>query len=116
MTEVFDASHIYQLAPEEGLTAQLGPSAPLHLRGRTAFSTAPSYSDIEERVAGGWSFKLTSLSEEFGEKEYRERYGHDAIALLGIRDDGAGVKVFTPEGAPDFAADTSVISLVPPSD
>jgi NhaP-type Na+/H+ or K+/H+ antiporter len=116
MTEAFDASHIYQLAPEEGLAAQLGPSAPLHLRGRTAFSTAPSYSDIEERVARGWTFKLTSLSEEFGENEYRERYGEDAITLLGIRDDGAGVKVFTPDRAPDFAADTSVIGLVPPSD
>ena len=57
MAETFGVSRVFQLAPEEGAILRAEPSAPMHLRGRILFSTAMSYSEIEERVSAGWSIK-----------------------------------------------------------
>ena len=110
-TETFGRARVYQLVP----TVRSGrESAPGELRGRELFDEKATYADLEARVQGGASIKLTPLTGEFDFDSFRELYGERALPLFRLSESGK-LWVFTVDDPPAPPAGQTLLSLVEPS-
>lgn len=107
MEEDFGRSGVFQLVAEQ--ESQGG--AELDAGGRRLFGDEVTYKVIARHFLEGWSFKVTSLSEEFTLDDYRNHYGDRAIPLFVIEDDG-DVRVVTAKFGTLPKRDEKVISLI----
>jgi NhaP-type Na+/H+ or K+/H+ antiporter len=79
--------------------------------GRDAFGETASYADLSRRLFRGAELRTTGLSEAFGMKEYRARYGEHAVPLLALDPKGR-VEVFASGSEIEPGPEWSVIAMV----
>ncbi len=84
-----------------------------HLSARTAFQPGRTHTELDDLVDRGWTIKRTSLSSSWTMRDFRERYGDDAVLMFVLGDQG--VTVATADTRVP-AGDATVIALVPPEE
>ena len=84
---LFGRENLYQVAPSRKATegaAQVGSE----LRVRTLFTDDLNLEEFHRRMEGGHELRATSITEQFGPAEWRERHGDDAVPLLTVSEEG----------------------------
>ncbi|WP_034960676.1 sodium:proton antiporter [Erythrobacter longus] len=102
---------VYQLGENEGSESRT--SLPESIRGRALFEDGFDAGAVNQRIADGWIFKKTKLSEEFDFADAQEKLAEDASLLLLLRESGT-LRFFTHAVRPKPRAGDTVISFVPP--
>lgn len=110
-SEVFERSHIYQLAPEASDDGGKLAEMPQHLQGRKLFDGAATYWEITRRFQQGATVKRTGLTDEFGFDDYLEHYRETALPLFVVSESGK-VTVLEAKGKVPGKAGQTLISLV----
>ena len=110
-SDVFERSHIYQLAPEAADEGGRLTQMPQHLQARRLFDSAATYSEITRRFQQGATVKRTGLTDEFSFDDYLEHYRETALPLFVVRESGR-VTVLEAEGKVPVKAGRTLISLV----
>jgi NhaP-type Na+/H+ or K+/H+ antiporter len=111
LAEVFGKANVYQLPTDEEGPRWIDHDAPAHLRGRTLFRDDASYARIAKMFSEGAHIRRTSITEEFGFKDYRRRYGDDALPML-IVDRKGLVSPFSTRDSPRVRDGDTLIGLV----
>ena len=88
---------------------------PSGIRGRALFETGFGVEDVNERLARGWVFRKTKLSEEFDFEAARQRLPDAASMLLLVRDSGT-LRFFTHAARPEPRAGDVIVSFAPPQE
>jgi NhaP-type Na+/H+ or K+/H+ antiporter len=109
LADVFGRSHVYQLTPAR--VAQAGETAGAHQRARLLFTSEATYSALSARLQAGDRLKATPLTQEFGLKAFRDRYGASALPLFACQ--GGKMSVLTAGEAPSARPGQTLIALVP---
>lgn len=86
---------------------------PESLRGRALFDSGFGVEEVAERLAEGWVFRKTRLSENFRFEDAKDTLPQSAELLLLLRKDGR-MRFFTHAARPVPAAGDTVISFSPP--
>ncbi|MBI4539327.1 MAG: sodium:proton antiporter [Gemmatimonadetes bacterium] len=110
VSDVFDASEIYQLRPAS--TGEGEAAAAAMLRARPLFREDATYQAILSRIDGGATVKVTRLTNAFDYAAFQRMYGEEAIPMFLIREKGR-LLVFTADQRPTPAAGDVLISLAP---
>ncbi len=110
-SDVFERSHIYQLAPEASDDGGKLAEMPQHLQGRRLFDSAATYWEITRRFQQGATVKRTGLTDEFGFDDYLEHYRETALPLFVVSESG-NVTVLDAKGKVRGKAGQTLISLV----
>lgn len=111
LADVFGRSRVYQLMPAR--VAQAGETATARRAARLLFASGATYSALSARLQAGDRLKATPLTQEFGLKEFRDRYGPLAWPLFACQ--GGKLTVLTADEAPAARPGQTLISLVPPA-
>ena len=90
-------------------------SLPSSIRGRALFETGFGVEDVNERLARGWVFRKTKLSEEFDFEAAQQRLPDAASMLLLVRDNGT-IRFFTHAARPEPRAGDVIVSFAPPQE
>ena len=90
-------------------------SLPSSIRGRALFETGFGVEDVNERLARGWVFRKTKLSEEFDFEAAQQRLSDAASMLLLVRDNGT-IRFFTHAARPEPRAGDVIVSFAPPQE
>ena len=88
---------------------------PSGIRGRALFESGFGVEDVNERLARGWVFRKTKLSEEFDFEAARQRLPDAASMLLLVRDSGT-LRFFTHAARPEPRAGDVIVSFAPPQE
>ncbi|WP_370190445.1 cation:proton antiporter [Qipengyuania sp.] len=88
---------------------------PSSIRGRALFESGFGVEDVNERLARGWVFRKTKLSEEFDFDAAQERLPKGASLLLLVRDNGT-IRFFTHAARPEPRAGDVIVSFAPPQE
>jgi NhaP-type Na+/H+ or K+/H+ antiporter len=88
---------------------------PSSIRGRALFETGFGVEDVNERLARGWVFRKTKLSEEFDFEAAQERLPDAASMLLLVRENGT-LRFFTHAARPEPRAGDIIVSFAPPQE
>jgi len=88
---------------------------PSSIRGRALFESGFGVEDVNERLARGWVFRKTKLSEEFDFDAAQERLPEGASLLLLVRDNGT-IRFFTHAARPEPRAGDVIVSFAPPQE
>ncbi len=88
---------------------------PAGIRGRALFESGFGVEDVNERLAQGWVFRKTKLSEEFDFAAAQERLPEAANMLLLLRESGV-IRFFTHAARPEPQAGDIVVSFSPPQE
>lgn len=108
---LFGRENLYQVAPSrkaaEG-AAQVGSE----LRARTLFSDDLTLEELHRRIGAGQELSATSITEQFGVREWREQYGDAAVVLFSVSEGGA-VSVATSDTSPEPRPGDTLVGLVP---
>jgi NhaP-type Na+/H+ or K+/H+ antiporter len=88
---------------------------PSGIRGRALFETGFGVEDVNERLARGWVFRKTKLSEEFDFEAAQQRLPDAASMLLLVRDSGT-LRFFTHAARPEPRAGDVIVSFAPPQE
>jgi NhaP-type Na+/H+ or K+/H+ antiporter len=88
---------------------------PSSIRGRALFDSGFGVEDVNERLARGWVFRKTKLSEEFDFEAAQERLPDAASMLLLVRENGT-LRFFTHAARPEPRAGDIVVSFAPPQE
>ena len=107
-SELFGRAGAYQVAVEE----KAGPRGEraAHLRGRTAFGDAATYSSLALALAQGAVVKSTTISDDFPFSAFREHYGDSAVLLFTIDPSGT-LRIVENQHAP-VTSGWKVVALV----
>ncbi|MEZ5779447.1 MAG: cation:proton antiporter [Paracoccaceae bacterium] len=84
---------------------------PTQLGGRP-FGAGRGFDEFERLMADGWTFRLTRLSEEFAQDQWRERRP-DALVVARLSAKG-DFRLAKGDADPDMPPGTRVIALLPP--
>lgn len=85
---------------------------PTQLGGRP-FAGGRTYEQLEALMAGGWTIRITRLTEEFGVKHWREK--NPEALILCTFDVRGRPKIHEGDKDPGLAAGARVMSLAPPA-
>ena len=88
---------------------------PSSIRGRALFESGFGVEDVNERLARGWVFRKTKLSEEFDFEAAQERLPDAASMLLLVRESGT-LRFFTHAARPEPRAGDIIVSFAPPQE
>ena len=88
---------------------------PSGIRGRALFESGFGVEDVNERLARGWGFRKTKLSEEFTFAAAQDRLPDAAAMLLLVRDNGT-IRFFTHAARPEPRAGDVIVSFAPPQE
>jgi len=88
---------------------------PSGIRGRALFESGFGVEDVNERLARGWVFRKTKLSEEFTFAAAQDRLPDAAAMLLLVRDNGT-LRFFTHAARPEPRAGDVILSFAPPQE
>ena len=88
---------------------------PSSIRGRALFESGFGVEDVNERLARGWVFRKTKLSEEFDFEAAQQRLPDAASMLLLVRDSGT-LRFFTHAARPEPRAGDVIVSFAPPQE
>ncbi|KNH00626.1 Na(+):H(+) antiporter [Qipengyuania citrea LAMA 915] len=88
---------------------------PSGIRGRALFESGFGVEDVNERLARGWVFRKTKLSEEFTFAAAQDRLPDAAAMLLLVRDNGT-LRFFTHAARPEPRAGDVIVSFAPPQE
>ncbi len=88
---------------------------PSSIRGRALFESGFGVEDVNERLARGWVFRKTKLSEEFDFEAAQERLPDAASMLLLVRENGT-LRFFTHAARPEPRAGDIIVSFAPPQE
>ena len=88
---------------------------PSGIRGRALFESGFGVEDVNERLARGWGFRKTKLSEEFTFAAAQDRLPDAAAMLLLVRDNGT-LRFFTHAARPEPRAGDVIVSFAPPQE
>ncbi|MEO9624987.1 MAG: sodium:proton antiporter [Qipengyuania citrea] len=88
---------------------------PSGIRGRALFESGFGVEDVNERLARGWVFRKTKLSEEFTFAAAQDRLPDAAAMLLLVRDSGT-LRFFTHAARPEPRAGDVIVSFAPPQE
>ena len=88
---------------------------PSGIRGRALFESGFGVEDVNERLARGWVFRKTKLSEEFTFAAAQDRLPDAAAMLLLGRDNGT-LRFFTHAARPEPRAGDVIVSFAPPQE
>lgn len=83
-----------------------------HLPGRVLFDGTLSFRTIQQMLEAGYEIKATTLTEEFGFENFKNRYGINAKVMFVI-DNSRRLRIATSEAALNPTAKQTVIALVP---
>ncbi len=108
---LFGRQELYQLPASPSKAKGGDIVAPL--RARTLFGEEWTHARILELWRAGHRFKATRFTEQYGEAEWKERYGAGAPLLLAVSDKGK-VTVATIDKPLMVTDDTLVVGLVDP--
>lgn len=86
---------------------------PESLRGRALFESGYGVTEVAERLAAGWVFRKTKLSENFDFADAQQNLPQAANMLLLLKEDGR-MRFFTHAARPTPSAGDTVISFSPP--
>jgi hypothetical protein len=121
--EAYNALVCSEFAPEIGTDSvyQLGEVADeadrrtlsAKLRGRALFASGLGAEEAHRRLAEGWVFRATKLSDQFRLEDAKEVLPEAANLLLLLRSDGR-MRFFTHASAPAPQPGDTVISFAPP--
>ena len=83
---LFGSESLYQVAPSRKPTegAEIGSE----LRVRILFSEDLTLEELHRRVAAGQELRATSITEQFGAREWRAQHGEDAVPLFAVSEAG----------------------------
>lgn len=113
-SELLDHKDIYQIAePKSSALGQAQMEIPRHLRGRTLFSDAVSFEQLEELTQAGYRLKATSITPAFSYEDYQKAHSQKALPLLLVKDGVVDV-IFTAGDKPRASAGSKLIGLTPP--
>lgn len=84
---------------------------PTRLGGRP-FGEGRGFDGFEHLLADGWAFRMTKLTEEFTQAQWREKRP-DAV-LVGTLDAAGAFRLTTGEDDPDLGPGVRLIALLPP--
>lgn len=109
--ELVGRRNVYQLGGENQRRAAQRRTIPLenHLSGVPLAGGDLSYTDIDERICAGATFKASRLTEDYGKEEFLARYP-DAAIIATI--DEQGRPHFNESTRPNITAGSTVIALV----
>lgn len=120
--EAYNALVCNEFAHEVGRDAvyQLGEpggdddrhALPESLRGRALFASGYGVTEVAERLAEGWVFRKTRLSETFGFEDARAALPDSAAMLLLLKEDGR-MRFFTHAARPVPAPGDVIVSFSP---
>lgn len=102
---------VYQLGENDGSESRT--ALPESIRGRALFEDGFDAGAVSERIADGWVFKKTKLSQEFDFEAAQAKLHEDASLLLLVRESGT-LRFFTHAVRPQPRAGDTIISFVPP--
>ena len=85
---------------------------PSSIRGRALFESGFGVEDVNERLAQGWVFRKTKLSEEFGFEAAQQHLPEGASLLLLVRENGT-LRFFTHAARPEPKVGDVVVSFAP---
>ena len=88
---------------------------PSGIRGRALFESGFGVEDVNERLARGWVFRKTKLSEECTFAAAQDRLPDAAAMLLLVRDNGT-LRFFTHAARPEPRAGDVIVSFAPPQE
>ena len=88
---------------------------PSGIRGRALFESGFGVEDVNERLARGWGFRKTKLSEEFTFAAAQDSLPDAAAMLLLVRDNGT-LRFFTHAARPEPRAGDVIVSFAPPQE
>ena len=88
---------------------------PSGIRGRALFESGFGVEVVNERLARGWVFRKTKLSEEFTFAAAQDRLPDAAAMLLLVRDNGT-LRFFTHAARPEPRAGDVIVSFAPPQE
>ncbi|MCM8729675.1 cation:proton antiporter [Hephaestia sp. GCM10023244] len=115
--DAYNALVCSDLGPELGVErlAQTGhdEDRPSHVRARVLLPSGASIEALEERIAAGWTFSRTRITEKFGYDRFREQLpeGAEPVALL---DEEGNLLLFSTKARPVIEPGDSVIAFYPP--
>ncbi len=105
--------YIYQIAVQDDLEANEGRmQLPIGLLGQALFPDGAHYEELERRMASGWRFTMSEITEE---TDIEDLYNDEGEAVVGIAPDGT--LTFVP-GVPrkPLNAGDCLLRFVPPAD
>lgn len=108
----FGRGNVFQIGRPEG--DENRHSLAVTLGGRPILQEVGGFRTLNSRLAAGWEFRKTTLTDDFGEAELRERLGPDGHRVLARRN-GQVLWLTGPE-PPKLAAGDVVLSFGPTSD
>ncbi|TPG09948.1 sodium:proton antiporter [Sphingomonas oligophenolica] len=82
-------------------------------RGHVLFNDGPTIDELQTRVAAGWTFAKTKLSDVYGYEQYRERLS-DGGTPLGVLKPGNRLLLFSVTSRPTAEAGDTILSFLPP--
>lgn len=109
--ERFGRAGVYQLAAAERSSDRTERVA-AYRRGRTLFDRPMTYTQLEERIAGGAKIKKTSISEDFTYDDFLARYGEHALVLFRVDETGKQLLIATDETELTPKPGQKIIALV----
>ncbi|GAA0737741.1 cation:proton antiporter [Sphingomonas japonica] len=103
------------LGPEMGYEkmAQTAPAQRGGGRAPILLESAATVDDLQRRIADGWGFGRTRLTDQFGFADYRARLP-DGGEPIAVKRAGGGLDLFTDANKPTPAENDEIISFVPP--
>jgi NhaP-type Na+/H+ or K+/H+ antiporter len=108
----FGRGNVFQIGRPEGEESR--HSLAVTLGGRPFLHEVGGFRTLNSRLAAGWEFRKTTLTEDFGEAALRERLGPDGHRVLARRN-GQVLWLTGPE-PPKLAAGDVVLSFGPTRD
>ncbi|HVI99107.1 MAG TPA: sodium:proton antiporter [Sphingomonas sp.] len=86
---------------------------PSHARARVLLASGAPIDELQARIAAGWSFSRTKITEKFGYDQFREQLpeGAEPVAVM---DEEKTLLLFSTEARPVIDPGDSVIAFYPP--
>lgn len=104
----FGRENVFQVKRERESSSR--HALPATLGGR-AIGADETLAEVDARLAEGWEFRATKLSEEFGLEDWREK-NPEAIPVATLGPNG-GLRLLGPEDAPRDAPGARLLALMP---
>lgn len=111
LQQYFSKDKVFQIACKGMQTGDEKRKRSDLLRGRILFNNSITFFDVQRMILEGYSFKKTSLTEQFTFEHYLEEHGEDTIPMFVMSDPGA-IRILTSEEEFKPKPGESVICLV----
>lgn len=106
-------ANVYQTGSPAGEDNPRRPS--FTIGGRTLLRSGADLDDLDRRLAAGWSFQKTRLTEEYDFDRYLEARSPDAEIILVMRESGR-IVFATARDRPKASPGDTILTFVPPEE